>query len=227
MSDPQTLNLYGYVRNNPLSGADLNGHGWWKDLWHGIVNSTYKPLATLVQHPILSARAIGFSVAHPLQTIRGIKSSVTVTVTGVAHGNGEAIGVTLGTVGMFFIPGGEAGDAAKAVEEAAEAGKVIGAAEGAIDAVKALKSDLQMQEIMSGSAIPIAGAGTGTKLVDAARLAAQYGGEEGDWVKIVSSHATPAGGEGGFGKAGYNGGYEIHAYKNVKTGQIVEPKTKF
>ena len=26
MSDPQTLNLYGYVRNNPLSHADAGGH---------------------------------------------------------------------------------------------------------------------------------------------------------------------------------------------------------
>lgn len=30
--DPQTLNLYGYVRNNPLSKADLDGHGWWDKL---------------------------------------------------------------------------------------------------------------------------------------------------------------------------------------------------
>ncbi len=26
-SDPQTLNLYGYVRNNPLSRTDADGHG--------------------------------------------------------------------------------------------------------------------------------------------------------------------------------------------------------
>lgn len=30
--DPQTLNLYGYVRNNPLAKADLDGHGWWQKL---------------------------------------------------------------------------------------------------------------------------------------------------------------------------------------------------
>jgi RHS repeat-associated protein len=27
--DPQTLNLYGYVRNNPLWRADIDGHSWW------------------------------------------------------------------------------------------------------------------------------------------------------------------------------------------------------
>jgi RHS repeat-associated protein len=29
LSDPQTLNLYGYVRNNPLSKADQGGHCFW------------------------------------------------------------------------------------------------------------------------------------------------------------------------------------------------------
>jgi len=28
MDDPQSLNLYGYVGNNPLSRADLDGHDW-------------------------------------------------------------------------------------------------------------------------------------------------------------------------------------------------------
>jgi RHS repeat-associated protein len=31
-SDPQTLNLYAYVRNNPIATADLDGHGFWKKL---------------------------------------------------------------------------------------------------------------------------------------------------------------------------------------------------
>jgi hypothetical protein len=90
-----------------------------------------------------------------------------------------------------------------------------------------LASDLQMQEIMSGAGVPIAGAGTSTTLRDASRLAAEYGGESGDWAKIASSNYLPAGAQGGFEKAGFNGSFEIHAYQNVKTGQIVELKTKF
>jgi RHS repeat-associated protein len=31
-SDPQTLNLYAYVRNNPIATSDLDGHGFWKKL---------------------------------------------------------------------------------------------------------------------------------------------------------------------------------------------------
>src|SRR5271154_349752 len=26
--DPQSLNLYGYVRNNPITGIDADGHDW-------------------------------------------------------------------------------------------------------------------------------------------------------------------------------------------------------
>jgi hypothetical protein len=92
---------------------------------------------------------------------------------------------------------------------------------------KALASDLQVQEVLSGSGVPIVGAGAGTALKDAARLAATYGGDEVDWVKVASSHVTPPGGAGGFDMAGYNGGFEVHAYQNVKTGQNVELKTKF
>jgi RHS repeat-associated protein len=44
-SDPQTLNLYAYMRNNPVSGADANGHcggfldvGCWVDLAMEVIN---------------------------------------------------------------------------------------------------------------------------------------------------------------------------------------------
>jgi RHS repeat-associated protein len=32
LTDPQTLNLYGYVRGLPTTKADLDGHGWWTKL---------------------------------------------------------------------------------------------------------------------------------------------------------------------------------------------------
>jgi RHS repeat-associated protein len=36
MDDPQTLNLYGYLRNNPLAGVDADGHDWWDGLQYAI-----------------------------------------------------------------------------------------------------------------------------------------------------------------------------------------------
>ena len=36
LPNPQTLNLYAYVSNNPLSRADADGH-FWRELWNAIV----------------------------------------------------------------------------------------------------------------------------------------------------------------------------------------------
>lgn len=52
---------------------------------------------------------------------------------------------------------------------------------------------------------------------DANRLAAQYGGNAADWAKVRTSSFPPSDGEP----------FEIHAYANEVTGQIVEEKTKF
>lgn len=228
LRDPQTLNLYVYVRNNPLKIRDLDGHGWWGDLWRGLADHTYRPLVTFAKHPIVTARNLGSAVTHPVATARAIKTGVVTTTINVFHGNGEAIGTAIGTVGMVFIPGvGEAGEGAEAVEAVAGVGEVAEAAESTANAAKALASDLQVREIMAGGGTPLAGAGAKTGLRDAARLAAKYGGKEEDWVKVGSSTSVPPGGAGGWDWAGYNGSFEVHAYKNVKTGEVVELKTKF
>lgn len=52
---------------------------------------------------------------------------------------------------------------------------------------------------------------------DVDRLVGQYGGSAGDWAKIRSSNFKAADGTS----------FEIHAYRNVQTGEVVELKTKF
>ncbi len=225
LSNPQSLNQYAYVGNNPLSITDLDGHGWWSDFWNGLANSTYRPLLTFVEHPIVTGRNLGSAITHPIATANAIKNGVVTTAFSAVKGDGTAIGTAVGTVGMVVIPG--AGEAGGTAEAAADLGRVGEAGEAAANAGKALASDLQVQEVMSGAGTPLAGAGTGTTLRDANRLAATYGGEPGDWAKVGSSNVTPAGASGGFDKAGFNGGFEVHAYQNVKTGQVVELKTKF
>ncbi len=47
ITDPQTLNKYGYVRNNPLRYVDPNGHGWLDNFvsnMEGAYNQTVKAL---------------------------------------------------------------------------------------------------------------------------------------------------------------------------------------
>ena len=92
-----------------------------------------------------------------------------------------------------------------------------------------LKRDLlheqQLGEIKSGNFLNpdkklgdyiIAGNGSKNKVLqDAPRLATQYGGNPSDWA-MKSSNAILNKGET----------IEVHAYKNMKTGQMVEPKNK-
>ncbi len=218
LSNPQTLNLYAYVGNNPLSITDLDGHGWWGDFWNGLANSTYRPLVTFVEHPIVTGRNLGSAITHPIATANAIKNGVVTTTFSAVKGNGEAIGTAVGTVGMAFIPGaGEAGETAEAASDLSKVGEAGGAV---ADLNKSLASEEQMGQLAAGQGTPIAGAGSQSALRDADRLAAQYGGDPGDWQKITSGHYSPP------GSSGAQNGFETHAYQNSKTGQVVEMKSK-
>ncbi len=80
---------------------------------------------------------------------------------------------------------------------------------------KQLKSEAQLADINNGGGVPTHGAGAPRKLDVAGRLEKQYGGNASDWQK-VSSDAY---------KSTDGGHVEIHAYRNVRTGQVVEPKS--
>ena len=57
LSDPQTLNLYGYVRNNPLSAPDPDGHCCWDELV-----STYNYVKSVGYIKIEGGVGLGVSV---------------------------------------------------------------------------------------------------------------------------------------------------------------------
>jgi hypothetical protein len=102
----------------------------------------------------------------------------------------------------------------KALKEAVESG-----ATNAVDGLrlgKHLASEAGMAELLSGGGKVIAGAGAKREIDDVARLVAQYGGEPSDWAKVTSeAHKLPDGSI-----------ISVHGYRNVVTGQTVEPKTK-
>lgn len=74
---------------------------------------------------------------------------------------------------------------------------------------KMMQSEAGIAELLGGGGRVIAGAGSKVATRDVARLASQYGGQAGDWVKISST--TP--------------GLETHAYRNIVTGVVVELKS--
>jgi hypothetical protein len=80
---------------------------------------------------------------------------------------------------------------------------------------KQLVSAGQVEEILTGGGRPIIGAGTAKTLTDAPRLVETYGGQVADWAKVSSSAYRAQDGVT----------IEVHAYRNMKTGQVVELKS--
>jgi hypothetical protein len=103
--------------------------------------------------------------------------------------------------------------------EAGAAGKLGSGADNVATYPKlrdSLASEEQLSQLKQGKGVVLAGQGSKVSVRDAPRLAAQYGGEPSDWVKVSSGSFKSQNGKL----------FEIHAYRNVKTGQVVEPKTK-
>ncbi len=62
LANPQTLNLYQYMRNNPLGGADQDGHcDWCQKLWNGITGNGWQTDDQLTR----SREAVTSNVSFP------------------------------------------------------------------------------------------------------------------------------------------------------------------
>ncbi|WP_204365652.1 hypothetical protein, partial [Yersinia mollaretii] len=80
---------------------------------------------------------------------------------------------------------------------------------------KSLASETQLADLAKNGGASIAGYGSDIVIKDSARLVAEYGGKASDWSKVSSQSYKAADGTV----------FEIHAYRNVTTGKLVEPKT--
>ena len=107
----------------------------------------------------------------------------------------------------------EAAEGARTAERAADAAH--NAAEG-LRLQKSLASEAQVAEVEAGKAKAIAGPGAEERLRDASRLAEQYGGRPEEWTKVSSKSFSA--------KDGTH--IQVHGYRNVNNGKVVELKTK-
>jgi hypothetical protein len=89
------------------------------------------------------------------------------------------------------------------------------------DLARQLTSEEQVGQALSRQGKPLIGPGTSKTLDDAGRLARQYGGDPADWAKMGSKSSAEHGVQTSAGKY-----FETHWYQNIKTGQVVEIKTK-
>ena len=133
LDNPQSLNLYGYVGNNPLSTADADGHccQWFSNFGTGLANSTYRPLVQMVSHPGTTLQGIGTALSHPIATAEAMGSGIKSTSVSVMQGDGTAIGTAVGSAAMFFVPGGEEAEAAGGLSKLNLLGEAGEAASGA------------------------------------------------------------------------------------------------
>jgi len=185
------MDLYSYVGNDPLNRTDPTGLCSFVPC-----TPTDGVVATGGANLSLSERTAGAAIVAGAMPVAGTALSVRDAIN-----NPSKLNIAVAVVSV--LPAGKvASDAVLATN--------------AVKLEKQLASESQLSKVMSGEGTPIAGAGTGTELREADRLAADHGGNASDWSKV----------DGGNHVASDGTKIETHAYQNQQTGQVVEPKTK-
>jgi RHS repeat-associated protein len=127
LTDPQTLNLYSYVRNNPLNTVDRDGH-FFRELWNWAngngwrkgeaVDSTVSYPEQPITNPAFYAVAQGMNQAAPVVNTLAV---ATAAVPAVAFGAAALAGASAATVATA----GTAGTAGVAAAESPQGQQAI------------------------------------------------------------------------------------------------------
>jgi len=196
---PQSWNRYSYAANNPINLVDLNGE------------QPAAPQPTSFQQMLSDFWDLLTSIGGSNQ------------IDNVYYIDGEFRRVGLGAEDMAIITGTALATAA-ALDSAGDAEKREGpvTADGTADAAsgerlqKQLANEERVSQLTGGEGESMAGAGAKKPIHDIDRLVSQYGGSPEDWAKVRSSNFTAPDGTK----------FEVHGYRNVKTGELQELKTK-
>jgi len=213
LGNPQSLNLYAYVGNNPTTATDATGHarwsigGWNIGCWFNkeLCGSSTTPSTTTndsnspsndspdkgpaqKQNPSVGSEllALGKAAMH-----QGYENEF--------HCGGSDV-----CTGGLPGPVGLGGAAAKVIEGGEAAAELVKLG-------KSIASDAQM----AAKGQSFAGAGAPKALKDAGRLASTYGGKLADWAKMTSKAF----------RAGDGSVISTHWYENVASGIKVEYKS--
>jgi RHS repeat-associated protein len=149
LTDPQTLNLYAYVRNNPLGHPDSDGHCF---PFCSLIGPTTMYLAT---HPAAGAAVLGTADL----AIGGMKA---VAAGGLAAAGPETAGIS--AVGAVYLGIGSAG------QLAAGASMIAGAITGNVDAGQRGADAAAAATTVAGVVILLRTKGDVAKAADAAAI---------------------------------------------------------
>jgi RHS repeat-associated protein len=196
--DPQRWNRYAYARNNPLRYVDPDGKA--------VLAANAMPSAqTFQRNAEIRAAVMSVMKFDPFLHDQALVAMALGVAFPASPGEFKAnqLSFMLGMAAPLEVGGKEV---------------LAGAAKNVANLQRLnaqLASEAQLAELQAGKGVSMAGAGAKAPIKDIDRLVGTYGGDAADWAKVKSSH--------------YEGGgrsFETHGYRNVKTGEVVEPKVK-
>jgi RHS repeat-associated protein len=213
MDNPQSLNLYAYVGNNPTTDTDASGHDRWSQAQQNGGCWFQRTIACAEEGPSSTSNDSNSpstdspDKATAQQQNSSVGSELLALGKAAVHQMYEnAVNCGGGNVCTGGLPGpaGVAGAAAKVIE----------GGEAAAELVKLGKS-IASEAQMAAKGESIAGAGAQKALKDAGRLASTYGGKAADWAKMTSKAF----------RAGDGSVISTHWYENVASAIKVEYKS--
>jgi type VI secretion system secreted protein VgrG len=108
--------------------SDAPQETWIQGFGAGLWGSTVAPLINMVEHPIKTIEGIGHVIAHPVNSAKAIGHAIHETGSAAMQGDGRAIGTSIGSVGMLFVPGADVAEGAEDVARVGKLGEVADAA---------------------------------------------------------------------------------------------------
>jgi filamentous hemagglutinin len=216
------------VENNLLGGTESGQEKFVREHGKNIASCGTDPGSASCQKGLAMNDAL--MVALPAGLGGGILAAATPEIAAAAQAAIQScagnVVLCLNSAGIqvseAIVPGGVGAGGAvgigKTAAEATAAKTANNAAHSAASGLnlnKSLANEAQLADLAKSGGSAMAGNGSDAALKDSARLVAEYGGQTSDWSKISSQNYKAADGTV----------FEIHAYRNAITGQLVEPKT--
>ncbi len=220
-TNPQALNRYSYVLNNPIKYTDPSGHGWFKKLKRkvkGFFKALKKPknlfaIAAVVAAGYFIGPAVGNFISH--LGIAGGMGPPSLTMAKIGSITGAAVGGAVGGAAASAITGGDIG---KGAAMGAFGGAAFGAA-GVYTKIGTLAN-----VAASAAAGGVVSKVSGGKFIDGAFLSAMTAGARYLYNKVVHFDITWK--KGGKAVPKSLGDYPVEGANNVgQYSRIIDPKS--